>query len=166
MKNHLFNMARIKVIPLTLKVANAYVKEHHRHNKACVGHRFSIGALDENNNLVGVAIIGRPVARMLDDGLTAEVNRVCTNDDSPKNVCSFLYARAWRIWQQMGGERMITYTLKSESGSSLKGAGWKIMGQTNKSDWWSSRKNIHVGFVEEREEQETDGQIKLRWEAQ
>ena len=159
-------MAKLKVIPLTLKSANAYVEDFHRHNKPCVGHRFSIGALDENENIVGVAIIGRPVARMLDDGFTAEVNRLCTNDDSPKNVCSFLYARAWRIWQQMGGERMITYTLQSESGSSLKGAGWKIVGKTNKNDFWNTRKKTNVGYVSERTEQAVDGQLKLRWEAQ
>tara|TARA_R100001082_G_scaffold90748_1_gene57343 strand:+ start:69 stop:548 length:480 start_codon:yes stop_codon:yes gene_type:complete len=159
-------MAKLKVIPLTLKSANAYVEDFHRHNKPCVGHRFSIGALDENENIVGVAIIGRPVARMLDDGLTAEVNRLCTNDDSPKNVCSFLYARAWRIWQQMGGERMITYTLQSENGSSLKGAGWKIVGKTNKNDFWNTRKKTNVGYVSERVEQDVDGQLKLRWQAQ
>ena len=159
-------MAKLKVFPLTLKAANEYIKEHHRHNKPCRGHRFSIGALDENNNLVGVAIIGRPVARMLDDGLTAEVNRVCTNDDSPKNVCSFLYARAWRIWQQMGGERMITYTLQTESGTSLKGAGWKIVGGTKKNDDWNSRSKHHIGYIANREKQEVDGQLKFRWEAQ
>tara|TARA_Y100000593_G_scaffold23111_1_gene45886 strand:+ start:198 stop:677 length:480 start_codon:yes stop_codon:yes gene_type:complete len=159
-------MAKFKVIPLTLKSANAYVEDFHRHNKPCVGHRFSIGALDENENIVGVAIIGRPVARMLDDGLTAEVNRLCTNDDSPKNVCSFLYARAWRIWQQMGGERMITYTLQSENGSSLKGAGWKIVGKTNKNDFWNTRKKTNVGYVSERAEQDVDGQLKFRWQAQ
>jgi hypothetical protein len=159
-------MAKLKVIPLTLKTANSYVKEFHRHNKTCTGHRFSIGALDKNNNIVGVAIIGRPVARMLDDGLTAEVNRVCTNDDSPKNVCSFLYARSWRIWQQMGGERMITYTLQSELGSSLKGAGWKIFGKTNKNDFWNTRKKTNVGYVEDRTPQTVDGQLKFRWEAQ
>ena len=134
----------------------------YRHNKASVGHRFSIGALDENENIVGVAIIGRPVARALDDGLTVEVNRVCTNDDSPKNVCSFLYARAWRIWQQMGGERMITYTLQSETGSSLKGSGWKIVGEVNKpSNWYKSRVDKY-----ERKEQEVYAQRKFRWEAQ
>ena len=162
-------MAKLKVIPLTLKAANAYVKEHHRHNKPCVGHRFSIGALDEDDNIVGVAIIGRPVARMLDDGLTVEVNRVCTNEDSPKNVCSFLYARAWRIWQQMGGERMITYTLQSEPGSSLKGAGWKVMATTRKrkkEHLWNTRKPKHKGYVSDRKEQEADGHIKIRWEAQ
>ena len=68
------------------------------------GHKYSIGASD-GENLVGVAIVGRPVARKLDDGFTAEVLRVCVKDDSPKNTCSFLYGRSWRIWQQMGGKR-------------------------------------------------------------
>ena len=155
-------MSKLKVLPLTLKVANAYVEEYHRHNKPCVGHRFSIGALDKDEKMVGVAIIGRPISRKLDDGLTAEVNRVCTNDDSPKNVCSFLYARAWRIWQQMGGERMITYTLQSEPGSSLRGAGWKIVGEVNRpSSWYKSRVDKY-----ERDAQGVYSQRKFRWEAQ
>ena len=155
-------MAKLKVTPLTLKVANNYVSEHHRHNKACRGHRFSIGALDQQGNLVGVAIIGRPVSRMLDDGLTAEVNRVCIADPSPKNVCSFLYARAWRIWQQMGGESMITYTLQSESVSSLKGAGWKMVGKVEKPAGWHKHRTDSI----ERVTQDIYGQLKFRWEAQ
>ena len=55
---------------------------------------------------------------------------------------------------------MITYTLQSESGSSLKGAGWKVIaelkGSTGKG--WTNR----VG----REWQEVTGQSKFRWEAQ
>ena len=85
--------------------------------------------------MVGIAIVGRPLARLLDDGYTAEITRVCTREESPKNTCSFLYGRCWRIWQQMGGKRMVTYTLQTESGSSLKGSGWKIVGKTNKGDW-------------------------------
>jgi hypothetical protein len=121
------------------------------------GAKFSIGASD-GENLLGVAIVGRPVARTEDDGFTVEVTRVCVLDDSPKNTCSFLYGRCWRIWQQMGGKRMITYTLQSESGSSLRGAGWKILGEvgvTKRGAGWQNRPG--------RTWQPVYGQLKFRW---
>lgn len=70
-----------------LDEANAFVSNLHRHHKPVVGHLFSIGAV-LGDQLVGVAIVGRPVSRMRDDGLTAEVTRLCT--DGTKNACSFL----------------------------------------------------------------------------
>ena len=106
--------------------------------------------------MVGVAIVGRPIARLLDDGYTAEVTRCCVLDDAPKGSCSFLYGRCWRIWQQMGGTRMVTYTLQTESGSSLKGAGWKIVGKTEGGGWDREGR--------EREWQPIYGQLKFRWE--
>ena len=160
-------MAKLKVVPLTLQEANDYVYDHHRHNKPVTGHRFSIGAILDKGDILGGAIVGRPVARALDDQVTAEINRVCVAEDSPKNVCSFLYGRCWRIWQQMGGERMLTYTLSTEPGSSLKGAGLHIMGETRKrkkEHLWNTRGPKHKGYVSERKEQEADGQIKMRWE--
>ncbi len=117
----------MRVAPITLREANEFVEANHRHNKPVRGCKFAIAAMD-GDELVGVAIVGRPLARMLDDGFTAEVLRVCVKDEA-RNACSFLYGRAWRIWQQMGGQRMVTYTLQSEPGSSLRGAGWKIVGK-------------------------------------
>lgn len=146
----------LEVLPITIKEANEFVLNFHRHNKPTQGGKFAIGALSDNG-LVGVAIVGRPVARSLDDGLTAEVNRVCVIDSAPKNTCSFLYGRCWRIWQQMGGKRMVTYTLQDESGSSLRGAGWKIMGET-KPDGWNRKSR-------KRDWQPIYGQLKFRWEA-
>ena len=87
-----------RTVPVSLKAANDFITEHHRHNKKVTGHKFSIGAL-YNNKMVGVAIIGRPVSRHLDEKYTVEVLRVCIQDPAPKNACSFLYGRAWRIWQ-------------------------------------------------------------------
>jgi len=107
--------------------------------------------------MVGVAIVGRPVARLLDDGYTAEVTRCCVLEKAPKGSCSFLYGRCWRIWQQMGGIRMVTYTLQTESGSSLKGAGWKIVGETKGGGWNREGR--------ERDWQPIYGQLKFRWEA-
>lgn len=151
---------KLKLQPTTLRKANEFVESFHRHSKPCRGARFCLQAL-YNEEVVGIAIIGRPVARKLDDGLTAEVNRVCVLPTAPKNTCSFLYGRAWRVWQQMGGERMITYTLQDESGSSLRGAGWKILGETKPSNTrkgWLTRENREKQFVYEK--------AKYRWHAQ
>ena len=107
------------VVPITLREANAFGEQFHRHNKPTQGGRFAIGA-STGDEMVGVAIVGRPVSATLQNGETAEVTRVCVVDHAPKNTCSFLYGRCWRIWQQMGGQRIVTYTLQEESGSSLR----------------------------------------------
>ena len=141
-----------KTIPLSLKAANDFVTNHHRHNKKTAGHKFSIGAT-KDGELIGVAICGRPVARALDDGSTLEVLRVCIKDPAPKNACSYLYARCQRIWTAMGGEKIITYTLESEPGSSLKAIQWTIEGQTRKrgpQSRWNTRQPGHKGYVENR----------------
>ena len=113
--------------------AAAFVSEHHRHHTPPVGHLFSIAAL-RGEDVVGVVIVGRPVARHRDDGSTAEVTRLCVRDGEP-NACSFLYARAKRICLLMGYEKVITYTLASEPGASLKAAGAKVVGDVRPSQW-------------------------------
>ena len=147
----------LTAIPVDLAEANAFVANFHRHNKPVVGARFAIGASD-GSELVGVAICGRPVARRLQDRATAEVTRCCVRDSSPKGTCSFLYAACWRAWRAMGGERLITYTLQSESGASLRGAGWKVVAElpANRATMWQNRPG--------REWQPVVGQAKLRWE--
>tara|TARA_R110001592_G_scaffold280971_1_gene548390 strand:- start:3795 stop:4247 length:453 start_codon:yes stop_codon:yes gene_type:complete len=144
----------LTVVPISIREANEFVLNFHRHNKPTQGGKFAIGA--SVNALVGVAIVGRPIARLLQDGVTAEVTRLCVLDEAPKNTCSFLYGRCWRIWQQMGGRRMITYTLQEESGASLRGAGWKITGE-NKGGGWDREKR-------KRDWQPVYGQLKFRWE--
>ena len=142
---------------MSIQEANEFVANFHRHSKPTQGGKFAIGACCDG--LLGVAIVGRPIARRLDDGFTAEVLRVCVKPNAPKNTCSFLYGRCWRIWQQMGGMKMITYTLQSESGSSLRGVGWKIMGETggwNENKGWTTRPN--------RDWLPIYGQLKFRWE--
>ena len=146
---------KLAVIPISGHEANDFIKNFHRHNKPVRGQRFSIGA--STDKLVGVAIVGRPIARLLQDGLTAEITRVCVVDTAPKGTCSFLYGRCWRIWQQMGGKRLVTYTLQEESGASLRGAGWKIMGK-NKGGGWDRKER-------KRDWQPIYGQLKFRWEA-
>ena len=121
-------MTRLTIVPLDLSEANELVSRWHRHHKPTVGHKFSIGVADEKGRVVGAAIIGRPVARGNDNGLTLEVLRVST--DGTPNACSALYGAAWRTAKAMGYERLITYTLPSESGASLRGAGWRVIGST------------------------------------
>lgn len=122
----------LQAVPIELKQANQFVTELHRHHDAVYRDKFRIGAL-YNGKLVGVVQVGRPVSRMLDDGKTVEVVRLCT--DGTKDVCSFLYSRAARIAKEMGYEKIITYILESESGTSLKAAGWKQEAVTSGGHW-------------------------------
>ena len=118
------------LVPITQKEAINFINKHHRHNVAPIGDKFRIGLAD-NDDLIGVVMVGRPVARHNDDGWTLEVIRCCVLDNY-KNACSKLYAAAWRVTRNLGYTRLITYTLISEPGTSLKAAGWKVIGQTKK----------------------------------
>jgi hypothetical protein len=122
----------MQIVPLTLKEANAFVKKYHRHHKPTQGHKFSLGIADESG-IRGVAIVGRPVARHLDDGWTLEVNRCCT--DGVRNGCSKLYGGAWKAAKALGYQRLITYTLPAEGGASLRGAGWTLIGERGGGNW-------------------------------
>jgi hypothetical protein len=126
----------LELIPVSLADANAFVANHHRHHKPVVGHKYSIG-VKSGSALVGVAIVGRPVSRYLDNGLTLEVNRLCT--DGTKNACSFLYAAAWRAAKAMGYKKLITYILDTESGVSLKAAGFRCAGLAGGKRWTGKR---------------------------
>jgi hypothetical protein len=157
---------KFKTIPISLKAANEFVTTHHRHNKKTAGHKFSIGAMLDGE-LIGVAICGRPVARALDNGTTLEVLRVCIKDPAPRNACSYLYARCQKIWTAMGGEKIITYTLETEPGSSLKAVNWLVAATTRKraaKNLWNTRRPEHAGYKAVREAQVADGVIKNRWE--
>ena len=123
---------KITPIPLELADANKFVQEFHRHHDPVYRDKFRIGAVVDNE-LVGVVQVGRPVSRNLDDGKTVEVVRLCT--DGTKDVCSFLYAKAARIAKEMGYRKIITYILDSESGVSLKAAGWKQEAVTKGGEW-------------------------------
>jgi len=166
----------LSLVPVSLKEANAFVAEYHRHHKPTRGHKFSIGCETEGR-LVGVAICGRPVSRYLDDGLTLEVNRLCTTGE--RNVCSMLYAaaaRAAQIWgprkaalwlcgerrskganavfavprkaetelsglcDDEGYQKIITYTLDTEPGVSLRAVGWMCAGLAGGKHWTGKRR--------------------------
>ena len=134
----------MKVCPVTLKQANALVGRLHRHHKAAVGHKFSIGLRNDQGELVGAVIVGRPVARASDNGSTAEVTRLVT--DGSKNACSMLYGAAARAAKAMGYDRIQTYILESETGTSLKASGWKFEKMTAGGLWnytGQNRNNDH-----------------------
>jgi len=122
----------LEIIPIEFSEAKIFVEKWHRHHKVPIGHKFSIACADEEK-IVGVAIIGRPVARMLQDGWTLEVIRLTT--DGTKNACSKLYAAAWRIVKAMGYKRLITYILDTEPGISLRAAGWREVGKVGGGTW-------------------------------
>ena len=122
----------LEIRPIILREANAYVAAHHRHNLPTNGHKWSLACYD-GDRLCGVAIAGQPVARNLDDGTTIEVRRVCT--DGTYNACSKLYGACSRIAKEMGYKRIVTYTLQSEPGTSLKASGWKYDGEAGGGSW-------------------------------
>ena len=159
---------RLELTPITLSEANGFVARLHRTHKPVVGQKFSIAVsvLQEDDydggvitygkygEVVGVIIVGRPVSRGLDNGWTVEALRCCT--DGTKNACSMLYGAAWRASKAMGYRKLVTYTLPSEGGASLRAAGWRIVGETSGGNWnCKARPRIDT----EHQQQ------KLRWEA-
>jgi hypothetical protein len=114
-----------QIVPLTLRIANDFVEKHHRHSARTSndGGKFAIG-LEVDGDLVGVAIVGRPVARLLQQPGTAELLRCCVIPNAPTGSAKTLNSRCKRIWQLMGGTRLVTYTLLSERGGSLLGTGF------------------------------------------
>lgn len=145
----------LRIVPITLAEANAFVESHHRHHAPMPGAKFCIAAADEVVH--GVTIVGRPVARLLDTGWTLEVNRCCT--DGTRNACSMLYGAAWRATRALGYLKLITYTLEEEGGASLRGAGWRCLGHatTKPGQGWNvaSRPRVDTHPLQQ----------KLKWEA-
>lgn len=123
---------KLKPCPLELKQANEFVAKYHRHHPPVYRDKFRIGCT-RGDKLVGVVQLARPVSRILDDGETIEVVRLCT--DGTPNVCSFLYGKAARIAREMGYIRIITYILDAELGSSLKASVWRFDGMTKAHSW-------------------------------
>lgn len=127
--------SRLAIVPVTLKAANRFVGQEHRHHPPTRGHKLSQGVVDDTGRLCGVAILGRPVSRHLDATGHLEVLRVCT--DGTPNACSALYGAAARVGKEMGypRERIITYTLLDEIGVSLRAAGWIWVAITDAESW-------------------------------
>lgn len=143
----------LEVLPVTLREARAYVDQHHRHHRAPQGALFAV-AVGDGETIRGVATVGKPVARGADDGFTVEITRCCT--DGARNACSMLYGAAWRAARAMGYRRCITYTLADESGASLRGAGFRVVGEVKGRSWsCPSRLRVDTHPLQD----------KLRWEA-
>jgi hypothetical protein len=143
----------LSVVPITQREALAFVEQLHRHHKPPRGSVFQVAASD-GERIVGVALVGRPASRRLQDGWTLEVNRCCT--DGTRNACSMLYGAAWRVAKALGYRRLITYTLPEEGGASLRGAGWRLIGERGGGSW-------NVPSRPRVDEHPTQG--KLLWEA-
>jgi len=147
------------LVPITFKEACKFTGYNHRHNQPPVGHKFSIG-LESNGKRVGVVMAGRPVARHLDDGQTIEILRVTT--DGTKNACSKLYGAATRAAFAMGYLRAITYTLQSETGASLRGAGFTPEAELSSNiKAWKSRWGIRQSRLDGRDVLPSED--KIRW---
>lgn len=140
----------LAIRPITLRSANEFVKNYHRHHKPTTGHKFSVACYD-NERLCGVAICGRPVARYYDNGMVLEINRLCT--DGTKNACSILYGACARIAKDMGYKKIITYILKSENGASLKASNFVCEGEAG-GEIWTGKRNRDNGVPKEK---------KIRW---
>lgn len=143
----------LSLVPISISDAREFVRQTHRHHRPPTSGLFAV-AVAEESKIVGVAIVGRPVARGLQDGWTAEVTRLST--DGTSNACSMLYAACWRACRALGYRKLVTYTLDSESGVSLRAAGWKVVGEVRGRSWsCDSRPRVDRHPL----------QNKLRWEA-
>lgn len=118
--------------PITYKEACVFIEEHHRHHLPPQGWKFGV-AVSDGEKIVGVITVGRPVARHLDNGITLEVTRCCT--DGTKNAASMLYGAAWRAAKALGYKRLITYTLIEEPGTTLRASGWRSVYETAGGSW-------------------------------
>lgn len=138
----------LELQPVNFETACDFVTTYHSHHPAPQGYKFAIG-VNDGEKLVGVVMVGRPVARGLDDGWTAEVIRCCT--DGTKNAASMLYGAAARAARAMGYKRVVTYTMKSETGISLIASGWKALYDTRGKSWDTpKRRRVDKHLIESR----------------
>ena len=151
--------ASLEIIPVSFRQACSFIAEHHRHHKPPRGMKFCLGVA-EDGKLAGVATVGRPVSRFLDDGVTLEVNRTCT--DGTTNVNSMLYGAAWRAAKALGYRRLITYTQQGESGASLRAAGWRVVAELAPRPSWAESSRKLRGL---RDPEGTGGIQRSLWEA-
>lgn len=145
----------LQLVPMDWQTARGFVADWHRHHKPPTGYKWAHGVA-AGDVLVGVAIVGRPVARHYDDGRTVEVTRSCT--DGYKNANSMLYGACSRAAFAKGYRRVITYNQKGESGASLRAANYKVVAELPPRKGWTtpSRPRVDRG---------TDGVARTLWEA-
>lgn len=145
--------AKLFLFPANRAEANSFIEQWHRHHGCVAGFKFVIGCASADG-VHGIAVVGRPVSRILDTGFTAEVTRMCS--DGTPNVCSKLYAACWRAARAMGYLKLVTYTLEEEGGVSLRAAGFRVVGETTNTRGWNcaTRPRVDTHPL----------QAKLRWE--
>ena len=143
----------LQIVPCTIQDAKAYVRQHHRHLQPPLSGLYALAVAD-GDRICGVAIVGRPISIVLQDGWTAEVTRVAT--DGTKNACSKLYAAAWRAARAIGYRKIITYNLPEEGGASLRAAGYRTVAEVRGGRTWH-------WFGRPRVDRRPN-QAKLRWE--
>jgi len=149
------NQPKLEIVPIYRKEALAYIRRHHRHHLPPQGYRVAMAVRRlDLDSICGVATLGRPVARHLDDGWTAEVTRVAT--DGTPNACSCLYGACWRAARALGYRRLITYTLHSESGASLRASGYRVVDECAGGGSWSRGSRPRVD--------NHPTQLKIRWQ--
>jgi hypothetical protein len=145
----------VRLVPVAFEDACGFVQMWHRHLRPPAGHKFSVGVADEAGVLRGVAIVGRPVARSFDNGVTLEVTR-CATDGTP-NVGSMLYGACWRATSALGFRRLVTYNHAGESGASLRAAGYRIVAERPARSGWSCPSRP-------RDDHGVDGIARTLWE--
>lgn len=123
---------KLDLVPITQEEAFEFVRKHHRHHKPPTGSIFQVAVACEKE-IVGVAIVGHPNARLQMDGFTAEVTRLCS--DGSKNACSMMYSACWRAVRALGYKKLITFILSSEPGVTLYAAGWRLVGEAGGGSW-------------------------------
>jgi hypothetical protein len=146
----------LRLVPVSQRDAKAFTAMWHRHHAPPRGMKFAVGVADDEGVLRAIAITGRPVARLLDNGQTLEVTRV-TSDGTP-DACSLLYGACWRAAKALGYTRLVTYTQADEPGTSLRAAGWRVVAQRAAHAGWDrpSRPRASIG---------SEGIPRTLWEA-
>ena len=148
------DVVKLELVPITVSDAASFVNQHHRHHPAPQGALWAV-AVARAGAVVGVAMVGQPVARGLADEWTAEVRRVAVLDGE-QNACSKLYGACWRAARALGYRRLVTYTLASEPGTSLLAAGWVVVAEVTGRSWdCAARPRVDKHPTQD----------KLRWEA-
>ncbi len=145
----------LQLVPVKWSDVKGFVADWHRHHKPPVGYLWAHGVA-AGETLVGVAIVGRPVARHFDDGRTVEVTRTAT--DGHKNANSMLYGACARAAFAKGYRRVITYNQKGETGASLRAAGYRIVAELPPRKGWDTPSRP-------REDRGVDGVARTLWEA-
>ena len=143
--------------PISFPVARSFVRRHHAHCNPPVTWRFGQSVFN-GHTMLGVIMVGNPVAAALNGRGMLEVNRLCIRRDLPRalawNAASMLYGWGAREAERRGWMHIVTYTRADEDGTSLRAAGWVEESRVRGRGWHSSR----------RRRSNTNGWIdKTRW---